>query len=272
MWNSIVKSLALRVDVFIYTVHTHPVDSRQWIFEEKGLFCVEISLWWRFLVWQQVLGPRERCAPHSVLCTPLRRGCSACCCGCWTQDCTIPAASAGEAVIWSCEEKPSCRLRGGGEGTALRSDALLLPLPLCLSVTLPLSSVHSLLGEAARRHTSLQDHCVSNFDPPTHHPPTFLKSTQNGEAFSLFICLPPPRTSLPWESTACTPVRWRARACPHQRRIYLRVRCPHIITAISPPSIITVIISWTSPLVTEKRIRVGGGKRTGIQGWGSTAL
>lgn len=53
------------------------------------------------------------------------------------------------------------------------------------------------------------------------------------------------------ESTACTPARWRARACSHQRqrRIYLRVHCPHTVTSISPPR--TQI--WTSTIVTKKR-------------------
>lgn len=96
------------------------------------------------------------------------------------------------------------------------------------------------------------------------HPPTESQLSRHDTAdlFTLFFS----QMSLPGESTACTPVRWRARACSHQRRrrIYLRVRCPHSVRAISPPRTQT----WTSPIVTEE----GKGKHTGLQGWGSTAL
>ncbi len=69
---------------------------------------------------------------------------------------------------------------------------------------------------------------VASHCSPTDRAP--LESARHGGAF------PPFSMSLPRESTACTPVRWRARACSHQRRrrIYLRVRCPHPVRAISP--------------------------------------
>lgn len=56
---------------------------------------------------------------------------------------------------------------------------------------------------------------------------------------------------LPEKSTACTADRWRARACSHQGRIYLRVRCPPVVTAVSPAR----TPSWTLPIVTEEEKR-----------------
>lgn len=181
----------------------------------------------------------------------------------------------------------SCRLQRGGCNPipfvgavvqpAKRKRALLCALtllflhssPFLPSITLFLPLICSL---PARRRTSLRNRRSALF---THRPSPF-KSTWYDGAFPplsffyyFFFFSFPLLMSLPVESTACTPVRWRARACSHQsqRRIYLRVHCPHTVRAISPPR--TQI--WTSPIVTEKQ-RKKGGKHTGLQGWGSTAL
>lgn len=184
------------------------------------------------------------------------------CAQCWMLDCTIPAASTGEAVIRSCLEEPSCSLwRGRGHCSALlRAPPLIHSSPFLPSVTLFLPHLFTpcsvrLVGGA---HASgiVASHCS-----PTDRAPHLSRRDTAELFFPYFFLMPSPG-----ESTACTPVQWRARACSHQRRrrIYLRVRCPHTVRAISLPR--THI--WTSPIVTEEE----KGKHTGLQGWGSTAL
>lgn len=82
------------------------------------------------------------------------------------------------------------------------------------------------------------------------HPPTKPRLGRHYAAeFLVFtLCFSTPRMPLPVDSSACTPDRWRARACTHQGRIYLRVRCPHAVTAVSPAR----TPSWTLPIVTEE--------------------
>lgn len=83
------------------------------------------------------------------------------------------------------------------------------------------------------------------------HPPTKPRLGRHYAAeFLVFtLCFSTPRMPLPVESSACTPDRWRARACTHQGRIYLRVRCPHAVTAVSPAR----TPSWTLPIVIEEK-------------------
>lgn len=108
------------------------------------------------------------------------------------QDCTIPAASTGEAVIWSCVEKLSCWLCRGREGTALRSEALLLLflllLPFCLSVTLFLSHLFTpcsvRLLDGARASGIIECRILTPF-PPT----PFWSRRKTEKLFLLFLFL-----------------------------------------------------------------------------------
>lgn len=167
----------------------------------------------------------------------------------------------------------SCRLQRGGCNPiplvgavvqpAKRKRALLCALtllflhssPFLPSITLFLPLICSL---PARRRTSLRNRRSALF---THRPSPFKSTWYDGafpplSFFYYFFFSFPLSMSLPVESTACTPVRWRARACSHQsqRRIYLRVDCPHTVRAISPPRKQV----WTSPIVTEKQRKKGG--------------
>lgn len=253
-----------------------------------------------FMILQQVGGPpffntktqvhtptRPVWAPSSVIyaCVPpvVPSSQRMRCAQCWMLDCTIPPVSTGEAVIWSCLEEPSCSLwRGRGHCSCALT--LLFTTPLSLSTPPPpfLPSVTLFLPHlftpcsveagygGAQASGIVASHCsthpteplLSRCDTAELFPPLTRRHTLT---LSLSLCVF--LMHLPGGYTACTPVRWRARACSHQRRcrIYLRVHCPpHTVTAISPPC----AHIWTSPIVTEEE----RGKHTGLQGWGSTAL
>lgn len=183
------------------------------------------------------------------------------CAQCWMLDCTIPAVSTGEAVIRSRLEEPPCSLwRGRGHCSALWR-SLLHSSPFCR-----VSPSFSLICSLPARWGWSAAHTPPGSSHRIVHPPTKPQLSRHDTADLFTLFFPSSQMSLPGESTACTPVRWRARACSHQRRrrIYLRVRCPHTVRAISPPRTQT----WTSPIVTEEE----KGKHTGLQGWGSTAL
>ena len=117
-------------------------------------------------------------------------------------------------------------------------------------------SVRRLVGGAhAQTHTHTHTHTYSRLRDRrialfTHRPSPSSRRRDTTEICFYFL------TRLFWmpspgESTACTPVRWRARACSHQRRrrIYLRVRCPHTVRAVSPAR----THARTPPIATEEQ-------------------
>lgn len=230
---------------------------------------------WGVLVLQQV---NKWGSTSFYATTPARTPPGLCCVLCFAYVLGIQLTEDALRTVLNVGLHHSCRLHRGGcnpipFGRAAvqpvkRKRALLCALtlsppllPFLPSVTLFLPHLFTpcsvrLVGGA---HASgiVASHCS-----PTDQAP--VKSARHGGPFYPFFSSS--QMSLPVESTACTPVRWRARACSHQRRrrIYLRVRCPHTVRAISPPRTQT----WTSPIVTEEE----KGKHTGLQGWGSTAL
>lgn len=178
------------------------------------------------------------------------------CAQCWMLDCTIRVVSTGEAVIRSCLEEPPRSLWGGrGHCSALWRALPATPPTFLPSVTLFSPLICSLPARwgwsAAHTHKHKHTHTPPGSSHRIVHPPTepqFKPARHHGDLFLLLFFnswMPSPG-----ESTACTPVRWRARACSHQRRrrIYLRVRCPHTVRAISPAR----THARTPPIATEE--------------------
>lgn len=148
--------------------------------------------------------------------------------------------------------------------------------PLCCRVS-PSFSHHLFTPCSARL---LRDRRSALFTPPTERVSEPASEPRRGAAplLSLFFSTPGfvPRSPTrvmpsPGDSTARLAVRWLARACSHQRRIYLRIywHPPTTATAITPPPPRTH--AWTSPIVTEEE-RKRGENHIGLPGWGSTAL
>ena len=162
---------------------------------------------------------------------------------CCALDCTILAATTREAVIWSRLEAPVRRKRA-----LLCALTRSRPLRPFLSLRRSLSSLICFIPSSLRKvggaHASgtVVSHCSRADQAP-------LRSALRRWVFSIdAVFFSTPRMPLPAESSACSPDRWRARACTHQGRIYLRVRCPQTVTALSPAR----TPSWTLPIVSEE--------------------